>query len=119
MGEKAFQIPCYLTKVTSMYRAWRLVFDSQENIPAQDIAVVLDWMGDKLGYLTFSLTQIQEDDIADLPPLRPEDTKSPAQKMRAILYLLWKQEPEGFKDSESYYRAKMDRIINALKEKLV
>ena len=44
--------------------------------------------------------------------------KTPSQRMRAVIYILWKQlgEPGQY---ETYYRDKMERIINQLKDKIV
>lgn len=44
--------------------------------------------------------------------------KTQAQRLRAVLYRNWQQNPEGFPDSETHYRAKMERLIEHLKNKL-
>ena len=44
--------------------------------------------------------------------------KSDAQRLRAVLYKLWEQDPEGYADSNSHYIAKMEKIINHFKNKL-
>ena len=44
--------------------------------------------------------------------------KSEAQRLRAVLYRLWEQNPEGYKDANLYYIAKMEKFITHLKSKL-
>lgn len=45
------------------------------------------------------------------------DRKTPSQRLRAILFLLWKQEGEHGEFS-AYYNNKMSRIIDQLKSRL-
>lgn len=44
--------------------------------------------------------------------------KTPSQRLRNVLFLLWKQSPQGFNTFSQYYEWKMERIIGALKDKL-
>jgi hypothetical protein len=44
--------------------------------------------------------------------------KSPSQRLRAVLYLLWKQDDEGFRDFGSYYHWRVERVIDFYKSKL-
>jgi hypothetical protein len=45
------------------------------------------------------------------------DEKTPSQRMRSILYLLWKQKNEAI-EFEVFYRQKMDGMIQHLKDQL-
>jgi hypothetical protein len=60
------------------------------------------------------VTQKEMDQIdainADVP-----SEKTPSKRMRNVLYLLWKQENEGYKDFPLYYASKMERYIDELK----
>ena len=47
-----------------------------------------------------------------------EDIKSPSKRLKAVFYLLWKQNNEDYEDSELYYRFKMEQVINFYKSKL-
>lgn len=49
---------------------------------------------------------------------KPRKEKSPSQKMRNILFLLWSQNKEEFKTFDKYYLAKMDIFITILLKKL-
>ena len=44
--------------------------------------------------------------------------KPPSQRMRAVLYILWKQDNEG-KDFPEFYEDRMEKLINKLKERII
>lgn len=44
--------------------------------------------------------------------------KSPSQRLRAVLYLMWKDKPEGFTDQNLHYIHHMEKIIEHYKTKL-
>lgn len=45
--------------------------------------------------------------------------KKPSTRMRAVLFILWKQNPEGHdNDFDGYYRIKMEQLIDNLKSKI-
>jgi hypothetical protein len=118
MDKQIFQIPAIMTKVNSMAHWWRIQFDTQENIPSEKMAVVLDWMN-KLGWLTFSIRLIDAQDILDLPEIKTDDTKTPGQRLRAVLYRGWERNKEGHDTFTTYYESKMEKLINYYKEKLL
>jgi hypothetical protein len=47
-------------------------------------------------------------------------TKTPSQRLRAVLYRVWEQEgqPRGFTDFPLFYESQMERIINKYKSTL-
>ena len=65
----------------------------------------------------FTTSQIHE---LDNLKVEFEDTgKPPSQRLRAVLYRLWEQTPEGYKVFNDFYIAKMEKLIEHFKEKLV
>lgn len=44
--------------------------------------------------------------------------KSPSQRLRAVLYRIWEQDPKDYKTFEEYYRVQMDKLVEKLKERL-
>lgn len=46
------------------------------------------------------------------------DGRSPSQRLRAVIFVLWKQGGEPEADFEVYYRMKMENIIDWIKGKL-
>jgi len=46
------------------------------------------------------------------------DSKTPSQRLRAVLFLLWRKAPEGNEFFDTYYEKKMNGFIEHLKGKL-
>jgi hypothetical protein len=47
-----------------------------------------------------------------------ENIKTPSQRLRAILFVNYQQNPEGFQSFPNYYQSKMDQICEHFKNKL-
>jgi hypothetical protein len=74
----------------------------------------------KVAYVYISGRQVESNEKAMVDGLNPElKGKSPGQRLRNVLFIKWQQDPEGYKDSESYYVAKMENIITHYKNELV
>ena len=56
------------------------------------------------------MDMVDQSNINDIP-----GDKTPSKRMRNVLYLLWKQDNEGYKDFPLYYASKMERYIDELK----
>ncbi len=48
----------------------------------------------------------------------PEKGKTPSQRMRNTLYILWQQAPEGYQDFNLFYLHRMEQMIDKIKSKL-
>ena len=73
----------------------------------------------KVAYVYISARQVESNEKAMVDGLNPElKGKSPGQRLRNVMYLKWKNDPEGYKDSETYYIAKMENIIAHYKNDL-
>lgn len=46
------------------------------------------------------------------------ESKSPSKRLRNVLYRLWEQDPQGYEDSELFYRNRMEKLIESIKNKL-
>ena len=58
------------------------------------------------------------EEIAELKEVKTElDEKTPGQRMKAVLFLLWKQQNEAI-DFDVFYKQKMNGLIEHLKLKL-
>ena len=67
------------------------------------------------GHLLFAETDVAENDIPDDIP--DDNQKKPSQRLRAVLFILWKQQgAEG--DFNAWYRAQMEKLIDHYKTKL-
>ena len=71
-------------------------------------------------YSYFSAKQIENKERIIIDQLDPElKGKTPGQRLRNVMYKLWEQDSEGYKDSESYYIAKMEGIISTYKANIL
>lgn len=63
-----------------------------------------------------SITEGEMDIIDSIEVEKPG--KTPSQRLRAVLYLNWKNAPEGYTDFNLYYLHQMDKFIEHFKSKL-
>lgn len=64
------------------------------------------------------LLQPDGEQVESLKDVRGDfEGKTPGQRLRAVLFILWKQE-DGEGDFEAFYRKKMESIIEFVKGKL-
>lgn len=93
----------------------RITFDSQELNENQ--CATLFSLRNSLGWLIFVSHTAPEVEIPDAPPAEFREDKSPSKRLRAVLFVLWKQMgSEG--DFENFYKLNMEFFINSVKEKL-
>jgi hypothetical protein len=117
---KTFQLPAGLEGYRSLKDGTlKLSFETGELSPEQMANV--HYSLNKVGYLAFSPDPFATHELEEIDKLKVEynDTgKSPSQRLKAVLYLLWKQTPEGFTSSEVHYLHHMEKIIEHFKGKL-
>src|SRR3990167_5703225 len=98
-------------------RSISLSFDTRE-LTAQEIFTVLS-LSQSEGWLAF---QPNEDGIRDLPEERAEiDEKTPSERLRAVIYVWFKQETDKGKfvgTFETFKKEKYEKIIETIKSKL-
>lgn len=88
-------------------RSWRLTFGTRE-LSGEDVKVLADnFQGE--GWLVFNPNgEVSPEEVPT--DLADAGVKSPAQRLRAVIYLLWKQ--RGSKgDFESYYRTSIEKLV--------
>jgi hypothetical protein len=91
----------------------RITFDSRE-LTEEEVLILRRFRNEE-GWLMFSKNVLDKEDIPEKDA--EVDTKTPAQRLRAVLFIRWKNlgEPETFK---MYYDKTMESFINAVKDKL-
>lgn len=95
-----------------------VTMETQELSPVK--AGELFGLRNKIAYVYVSERQIEDNEKKVVDSLDPElKGKTPGQRLRAVLYRRWEQDNEGYKDSDSYYRAKMELIIEHNKSELL
>lgn len=110
-----FTVEAILTKCSSMVdRGLAVGFHTRE-LSVEDKAKVMQFHN-RTGYLLFKANEIEEQDV---PKTQAEmNTKTPSQRLRAVLFVYWQQ--QGIKEEfDIFYQREMEKIINEWKEKLL
>lgn len=112
---QGFTVPSQITGVRALVDGGlSLNFHTKELDSTQKVKI-MDY-NFSAGWLLFSENSIDEEHI---PKDNAEyETKTPSQRLRSTLYVLWKQQGEKG-DFEVYYRAYIEKLINQIKDKLV
>jgi hypothetical protein len=110
-----FQAPAILTRIAYLKdRGLSLGFATNEL--SDEDKVIASRFHNKFGWVLFSENQLTDKDI---PTSDATDaSKSPSQRLRASLFVLWTQTVEPKADFESFYRQHMEMIINKIKARL-
>lgn len=107
----------YRTKVD---RSLTVIFETNELSPEKMGAI--HSMLEKFGYVAFKGEDFKTEDKELLESLKADaiedNTKTPSQQLRGVLFRNWEQSNEGYKLFSDYYRAKYEVLINHFKGKL-
>src|SRR5262245_9552818 len=96
-------VPAVISQVKTMSRYVRVVFDTQETLSGDEKAELFD-LYDKPGWLYFLQAPDSEVKTTNLPDIQLEEgEKSPSQRLRASLFVWWKQNRVGVTDCEIFY----------------
>lgn len=112
--KKLVQLPAILTGMNSRSDgSWKLVYETR--VLSGDELTTLGNAVHGEGWLVFSPNEVDVSDVPDTPA--ESESKTPSQRYRSKLYILWKQ--KGSKgDFDSYYRTVYQRLDEALNEQL-
>lgn len=112
---KIITVPAILTGISyTRDGGLRLGFSTQE-MSAEDKLAMAE-LYQTFGHLAFRANQI---DVLDMPVEDAEDkNKTPARRLRAVLYILSQQQGISKEKFELFYREKMEKIIDWCKNKL-
>jgi hypothetical protein len=101
-------------------RGLKITFVTGELSPEQ--VANIQYSFQKAGYMAFSPDPFATHEMEEIDKLKVEFTdtgKPPSQRLRAVLYRLWEQAPEGYKIFNDFYMAKMETLIEHFKSKLI
>ena len=95
-------------------------FDTGEVSP--ETAGALYAMQNSAVYLAVKETEFTAPETGQLSELDTtfvdDKKKTASQRLRAVLYRLWQQEPEGYEKFETFYASKMEQVIGHFRGKL-
>lgn len=108
------KLPAYLTGFSSKSDGSAGIRFSTQELSAEDFSELSQDLN-KFGYLIFKENEVK---LEDIPKEDAEDTnRTPSKRLRSVLFVLWKQ--EGSKgEFESFYREKVEKLIEMIKTKL-
>jgi hypothetical protein len=116
-----FQIPAVLNKYESKVGGTvKFSFTTSEKLPAPMLTTVME-MIDNCGWLNFAVRRIEATDLTKLPEVdksKYDQGKTPAQRLRAVIYILFKEKGGDDKDFPAYYDKAMEVLIQQVKDKL-
>lgn len=112
------QLPVIVTSLATKVDGSISIKLETRELSGQDSAKLFDLRGSE-AWAIISPSEIKEEDVK-LPNERPDPAigqKTPSQRLRAVLYRLWEQNKSGT-DFESFYRIRLEQVIDKFKEKL-
>ena len=98
----------------------KLTFETSEPSPEQFYEIAKN--NQKYGFLAFKDDEFKTEQLESLNSMKADletTGKTPSQRLRDILFCLWKQEDQGYKNFNDFYNRKMDDISNHFKSKLI
>lgn len=108
------KLPAYLTGFSSKSDGSASIRFATNELGAGDFAILKENLND-FGWLVFNNNPIQPTDVPT--ELAEDKDKTPSKRLRATLYILWKQRGEQG-DFEAFYRAQVEKVIEHIKSKL-
>jgi hypothetical protein len=111
MSKNIFQAPAILTRIAYLKDNGLSLGFSTNELSHEEKIIASEFYG-KFGYVLFAENQFKESDIPDTDA--SDESKSPSQRLRAALFVLWKQRGEKG-DFEQFYRQQMEKAINRVK----
>jgi hypothetical protein len=113
-------LPAILETYRSLVdRSFKVVFATMELTPEQ--AGALNESIQKAGFLAFKVDKFKQKEIEAIESLESdyEDKgKTPGQRLRAVLFVNFSFNAEGYENFNDYYNLHMNRIINDYKKRL-
>lgn len=113
-------IPAILTSYRPRAdKSFTLSFNTQE--PTSEQKVIIDKLHQQHGFLNFKDSAFTRDetDLFDALDIDLQDnSKTPSQRLRAVLYRNWEKKSLGHKEFKAYYSYQMEQLITHFKDKL-
>jgi len=112
-----FRTQGVVRKIQSMSdKGMRVVFDTQE-LSVAEVAALYQYAHRSSGMVLTASELVREAEGEAPDVILEEGEKSPSQRLRSVLFLVWK-EKGGKEDFDLYYRRTMNAIIDQFKSKL-
>lgn len=115
---KGILLAVIIEKISTLKdRSCNIILNTQELNPSK--AGELFTLLNMVATVYISPSEITTRELTQVDAIEPDlPGKSPSQRMRNVLYLNWKKDGESYKEFDTYYRAKIESYIEALKQNL-
>lgn len=112
-----FQTQAGINKVSTLVDgSVRLYVDTPE-LPAEDMTRLFS-LRNKQIWVAFKETELVDNDLDVKPTNGTIKGRSPSQRLRSVIYVLWEQQTDRSQSFEEFYKTQMEKIIEHLKSKL-
>ena len=122
MENNLLLIPCAIESVsTRRDKTLKVVIGTQELSPSKAAELFNQWTSG-VGVMAFKGEAFNYNDEELLKSIKIDaeemGSKTPSQRLRSCLYILFERNPEGYQDFNSYYSAMMDKFIEMVKKRI-
>jgi hypothetical protein len=112
---KTFTAPAILTRIAYL-KDGGLSLGFATNELSDEEKVIASRFHQKFGFVLFKENQFKEEEVPDADA--SDESKSPSQRLRATLFVLWKQKSKPKPEFEVFYRQQMEKAIERVKQLL-
>jgi hypothetical protein len=115
---KGIMLPAMIENITTRKdRTVKITIGTQEL--SQGNAGEIFTLLNNIAVVYISPKEIDQKEIDQVDKLDPEfEGKTQSQRIRSVLFKLFSQDAEGFKDFDAYYKNKTEKYIDHLKNKI-
>jgi hypothetical protein len=112
--KQTFQVPAYLTGASFKADGGMSLRFSTQELSVEDKVKAGEFVN-QYGWLLFSANEFKDDEVpTENAPV--DGWKTPSQRLRGVLYVLWSEKKEG--EFNTFYVKKMEEIIEHFKGKI-
>ena len=110
-------LPAIFTKMTPRKdKSWKLEIETRE-LQGDEVRIMAERLGTEGYWANSPNSDIEATDVPDTAADAGLEGKSPSQRLRSVIFVLWKQKG-GKGDFDSYYRMSLERLIDYIKAEL-
>lgn len=114
-------IPAFLSRYRSLAdKSLQLTLDTNQPSPEQMMA--LQNALQRAGFIAFKDDPFTNEDLELMDSLKTDyedTTKTPSSRLRAVMFINWKQFPQGYTTFKAFYESEMEKLINHFKSKIL
>lgn len=113
-------IPCLVESIKSRRDNTIAITIGTQELPPAKVGEIYG-LQNKYSFVMLKPSEFtkSEVDIAATIKVDPDDQgKTKSQRLRAVLYRLWEQQPDGHKEFDTFYSSRMEQLITSVKSRL-